>query len=169
MRRTFLAVVLGLAIGQGGAVYGMGGNLGQPSISIPVDPKTKAMDRVAQRISEVLRAHANEFTGGSFLNAHSVLYFGGKTAGVNALLGDLAKVEGATIRIRLSKEVGVTRWMFPGNEALADRPCDCELDHMGWGAADAVTLTIYLGGGRIDPDALDLPLVMGQASGTPRK
>lgn len=137
MRRTFvaLAAVIGLAIENGGVAYGMGSNLTGPSISIPADPQTKEMDRVAQKIAEVLQAHKKRFTGGSFLNAHSVLYFGGQTAGVNALLGDLAKVEGATIRVRFSKEAGVTRWMFPGDNTPADRPCDCEIDHMGWGAA----------------------------------
>jgi hypothetical protein len=166
MRRTFFAAVIGLAFGLGGVAYGMGGNLSRPGISIPADPQTKEMDRVAQRIADVLVAHQKDYTGGSFINAHSVLYFGGETKGVNALLSDLAKVEGVTIRVKLSKEVGVTRWMFPGKDTPNDRSCDCEVDHMGWGAARAVTLTIYLGGGRIDLDALDLPLITGQPGGT---
>jgi hypothetical protein len=90
------------------------------------------------------------------------MYFGGETAGVNALLGDLAKVEGATIQVRFSKEAGMTRWMFPGKDNPRDLPCDCEVAHLGWGAARGVTVTIYLGGRRIDPDALDLPPIMGQ-------
>jgi hypothetical protein len=169
MRRTFLAATIGLALGHGGVAYGMGGNLSRPGISIPADPQTKEMDRVAQKINEVLVAHQKDYTGGSFINAHSVLYFGGETKGVNALLNDLAKVDGVTIRVRLSKEAGVTRWMFPGKDTPGDRPCDCEVDHMGWGAARAVTLTIYIGGGRIDPDALDLPLISGQPGDTRRK
>ena len=124
---------------------------------------------MAQKIAEVLQAHHKEFTGGSFLNSHSVLYFGGETAGVNALLGDLAKVEGATIRVRFSKEAGVTRWMFPGKDIAADRPCDCKVDHLGWGAVRTLTLTVYLGGGRIDPDALDLPPIAGQPGGSHRE
>ncbi len=118
MRRTFLAALFGLAIGQGGVAFGMGGNLGQPSISIPVDMQTREADRVVKQIAQALQGHTKEFTG---------------------------------------------------KDTPADRPCDCELDHVGWGAARAVTLTIYLGGGRIDPDALDLPLITGQAGGTPRK
>src|ERR1700679_2404013 len=98
MRRTLLAVMVVATIGHGGAAYGMGGNLDRPSIAIPADPKTKEMDRVVKKLAEVLQTHQKAFTGGSFLNSHSVLYFGGKTAGVNALLGDLAKVEGATIQ-----------------------------------------------------------------------
>ena len=168
MRRMFLAAGVVLAIGHGGEAFGMGGNLSRPSIAIPVDAKTKTMDRVAQKMAEVLQAHYREFTGGSFLNSHTVLYFGGKTAGVNALLGDLAKVEGATIRIKFSKEAGVTRWMFPDKDTPADRSCDCEIDHLGWGDARTITLTVYLGGGRIDPDALDLPPIAGQPGGSHR-
>jgi hypothetical protein len=77
---------------------GMGGNLSRPSIWIPVDAQTKEVDRVAQKISEVLQAHHKDFTGGSFLNAHSVLCSGGGAPVLTALLGDLAKVEEATIR-----------------------------------------------------------------------
>ena len=120
-------------------------------------------------MNEVLQSHEKEFTGGSFLNAHSVMYFGGGTVGVNALLGDLAKVEGVTVLVRFSKETGVTRWMFPGKDTPADRQCDCEVDHNGWADAQVVTLTIYLGGGRIDPDALEVPPITGQAGGKPRK
>ena len=102
MRRTFLAAGVGLAIGHGGVAYGMGWNLGRPSIAIA-------------EISELLQAHHKVFTGGSFLDSHSVLYFGGGTAGVNALLGDLAKVEGVKIRVRFSTmrlpRMTTRRWM----------------------------------------------------------
>jgi hypothetical protein len=47
------------------------------------------------------------------LNAHSVLYIGGETAGISSLQGDLAKVEGATIRLRLSKAASNER-LFGG-------------------------------------------------------
>jgi hypothetical protein len=40
---------------------------------------------------------------------------------------------------------------------------------MGWGDAHALTLTIYLGGGRIDPEALDLPPIEGHAPASPRR
>jgi hypothetical protein len=62
MWRTLLAAAFGLAIGHGGVAHGMGGNLHRPSIAIPVDPKTKETDRVAQKIAEVLQAHHKEFT-----------------------------------------------------------------------------------------------------------
>jgi hypothetical protein len=170
MKRTLLMVVVVVAtIGHGGAACGMGGNLDRPSIAIPADPKTKEMDPVVQKIAEVLQSHQKAFTGGSFLNSHSVLYFGGKTAGVNALLGDLAKVEGTTIRVRFSKEAGVTQWMFPIKDPPADLSCDCEVDHLGWGDARMITLTVYLGGGRIDPDTLELPAIVGRAGAANRK
>jgi hypothetical protein len=169
MKRTILAALVVTTIGHGAVAYGMGGNLDRPSIAIPGDSKTKEVDRVAQKIAEVLQAHQKAFTGGSFLNSHSVLYFGGKTAGVNALLGDLAKVEGATIRVRFSKEAGVTRWMFPIKDPPADLSCDCEVDHFGWGDARTITLTVYLGGGRIDPGILELPAIAGRAGAANRK
>jgi hypothetical protein len=167
MKRTILAAFAGLAVGYGGDAYGMGANLGVPSISISADPQTKKMDPVVKKLDEVLKAHQKEYTGGSFLNAHTVLYFGGKTAGVNALLADLAKIEGVEIMVKFSKDAGVTRWMFPDKDTPADRPCDCEVDHLGWGAGRAVTLTVYLGGGRIDPEELQLPPIAGQRPGSP--
>jgi hypothetical protein len=169
MWRIFLALVVALALGHGGSAHGMGGNLGSPSIAIPADPQTQKTDPVAQKIAEVLQAHRKEFTGGSFLNSHSVLYFAGGTPGVNALLGDLAKIEGATILVKLSAKAGVTKWMFPGKDTPADRPCDCEIDHLGWGDARTLTLTVYLGGGRLDPDALNFPPIAGQPAVTQRR
>jgi hypothetical protein len=168
MRRTLVALVVVATVGHGGTAYGMGGNVNRPSLAIPADPKTKEMDRVVKKLAEVLQGHQKVFTGGSFLNSHSVLYFGGKTAGVNALLGDLAKVEGATIQVRFSKEVGVTRWMFPVKDTPADLSCDCEVDHLAWGDARTITLTIYLGGGRIQLETLDLPPIAGRPPTTPR-
>ena len=164
MRRTFW-VAVGLLLGLGGAAFGMGGNLDQPSISIPTDPKTKEADPVTKQIAEVLLSHRKDFTGGWFINSHSVLYFAGGVDGINSLLGSLAKIEGATLQVSFSKDAGVTRRTFPSNDAAADRPCDCMIDHLGWGDARVLRLTIYLGGGRIDPDKLELPAVKGQAAG----
>ena len=164
MRKTHLvAALLGLALFlmQSGIAYAMGGNLSTPSISIPGDPQTKQLDPVVKKMADALMAHQKMFTGGSFLNSHSVLYFGGGTDGVNALLADLAKIEGAELRIKFAKEAGVTEWMFPGKDLPTGRPCDCKIDHLGWGAARLVTVTIFLGGSRIDPEALELPVISG--------
>ena len=164
MPRTFLMAVLGLVIGLEGSALGMGGNLDKSSISVPADPKTGRMDPVARKVADVLRTHDKNFTGGSFINSASELYFAGGAKGVNALLADLAKVEGATVMVRLSKEAGVTRRWFPTPGARAESPCDCRIDHLGWGDARVVTLTVYLGGGRIDPDQLELPAVAGRVT-----
>ncbi len=56
--------------------------------------------------------------------------------------------------------------MFPGEDTPADRPCDGEVDHLDGGAARTLTVTVYQGGGRIDPDALNLPPIEGQPSGS---
>lgn len=163
MRRTFSVAAAGLLIGVERAALGMGGNLDEPSIAVPVDPGTKAADPVARKILDVLQAHEKGFTGGWFINSHSELYFAGGTKGVNALLGDLAKVEGAAILVRLSKEAGATRRGFPAAGAQAESPCDLKVDHLGWGDARAVTLTVDLGGGRVDPAELELPAIAGRA------
>ena len=158
MQRTLLAAI-GLVMTLAGMAYGLGGNLEQPSISIPADGGKE--DPVARKIFDVLWSHRKDFTGGSFINAQSELYFAGGVDGVNSLLADLAKVDGATLRVRLSKDAGLTRWMFPGKEALPHRPCDCRIDHNGWGDAHVITITLYVGGNRLDPDKLELPAIKG--------
>ena len=158
MHRTVLAA-LGLVMALAGMAYGLGGNLDQPSISIPADGGKE--DAIARKIFDVLRSHRKDFTGGSFINAQSELYFAGGVEGVNALLADLAKVDGATLHVRLSKDAGLTRWMFPREDALPDRPCDCRIDHNGWGDAHLITVTLYLGGSRIDAGKLELPAIRG--------
>lgn len=163
MRRAVSAAAVGLTIGLGGVAPGMGGNLDKPSIAIPVDPGTKAADPVARGIAAVLYAHEKGFAGGSFVNSRSELYFAGGAKGVNALLADLARAEGATLVVRLSKEAGEARRKFPAGVARAEPPCDCKVDHLGGSLARAVTVTVYLGGGRIDPAELELPAVAGRA------
>lgn len=162
MRRALLLAV-GLLVGLGGVTLGMGCNLDKPSIAIPTDPQTRKPDAVAEKFAAVLLSHEKAFTGGSFVNAHSRLYFAGGAKGVNALLADLANIEGATVRIKLSKDAGVTRRLFPAAGARAESPCDCEVDHNGWGDGRVVTFTVYLGGGRLDPGELELPAVSGRA------
>ena len=66
MRRVLLAAAIGLALGLHGEALAMGSNLDRPSIAIPGDPQTKELDPVARKIAEVLQAHDQEFTGGSF-------------------------------------------------------------------------------------------------------
>ncbi len=58
--------------------------------------------------------------------------------------------------------------MFPVKNAPANHSCDCEVDHLAWGAVRTITMTIYLGGGQIDPGALDLPPIEGRTSSSHR-
>ena len=84
---------------------------------------------------------------------------------INALLGELSKVEGAVLNVRFSRDLGVTQWF--GVEAEG-RPCDCSIEHNGWGMARAITLTIYVGG--VDVSALELPPIQGRSGvNKPRK
>jgi hypothetical protein len=73
---------------------------------------------VTRKMFDVLWSHRKDFTGGSFINSQSELYFAGGVDGVNALLADLAKVQGATLRVRLSKDAGVTRYSRAGSSSL---------------------------------------------------
>jgi hypothetical protein len=151
------AVVLavGCLVRAGVARALAGGNLTSPSISIPADGGK--MDPVVERMYRVLAAHTKEFTGGYFLNAQSVLHFGGGTKTINALLDGLSKVDGATVTVRLAKGAGVTR-LFDGEKG----PCACSLEHMGWGSARAISVTVYLGSEGVDADELVLPAIQGR-------
>jgi hypothetical protein len=151
-----MAVVLAVGcLVRAGVALAAAGDLTTPSISIPtVDGKP---DPVVERMHRVLMSQAKEFTGGYFLNAHSVPHYGGGTKTVNALLDGLAKVDGATVLVRLSKGAGVTR-MLVGEKG----PCSCSIDHNGWGDDRAISVTIYLGGEGVDADGLDLPPIRGR-------
>ncbi len=158
MTRKLSMAAFVLAVGclvRADAAHARAGDLTRPSISIPVDGGKP--DPVVERIYRVLAAHEKEFTGGHYLNALSVLHYGGGTKTINALLDELSKVEGATLHVRLAKEAGATR-MLVGEKG----PCSCSLQHNGWGNAHDISLTIYLGGEGVDADALDLPPIQGR-------
>jgi hypothetical protein len=124
------------------------GNLQRPSISIPVvDGKS---DPVGSRIYGVLAAHDKEFTGGFFINAHTELHYEGGTKTINALLAELAQIDGATLTVYFSKDVGATKWFSP--VGMKDRPCDCSIQHLP-GGGRSISMTIYLGGQGVDPAA----------------
>lgn len=160
MSRRLSTIAAVLTIGClicGDALHARAMDLDKPSIAIPAVGDDHRPDPVVLRMQQVLTSHAREFTGGRALNAHSVLHFGGGTKCVNALLDELSKVEGATVHVRLSNGAGVTR-MLVGERG----PCSCSLEHNAWGDAHHISLTIYLGGEDIDPDALILPPIQGR-------
>jgi hypothetical protein len=151
-----MAVVLAIGcLVRAGVARALAGDLAAPSISIPADGGKP--DAVVERMQRVLTAHSKAFTGGYFLNAQSFLHFGGGTKTINALLDGLSKVDGVTVNVRLAKGPGVTR-LFDGEKG----PCACSVEHMGWGSARAITLTIYLGSEGVDADELALPAIQGR-------
>lgn len=154
-------LVIGLVIGVAGSASGMGGNLDRPSVAIPT--VATGPDPVARKLHDALFARQKDFAGRSFINAHTVLFYAGGHDGVNALVRALAAVDGATVRVKLSKEAGEARLTFPSTTPV--KPCDCKVEHNGWGDARVVTLTIYLG--RLDPAKLELPAVIGKGGAKP--
>jgi hypothetical protein len=136
------------------AAHAMARDLDKPSIGIPSAGGTR--DLVVERMQHVLTAHAKEFIGGHALNALSVLHFGGGTKTINALLSELSMIEGATLHVRLSKNVCVTQLLVGARGA-----CSCALEHNAWTNARHISLTIYLDDESIDADALLLPAVRG--------
>jgi hypothetical protein len=74
-----------------GIAVAMAANLDRPSIA---DPQIAGKsDPVVERIDRVLKSGA-AFTGGFFINSHSTLHYAGGTKGANALLEELAKIDG---------------------------------------------------------------------------
>jgi len=156
MSRNFSAVLVLLVAfsGRPDEAYASAGNLDKPSIAVP------ASDPVGAGMYRVLMAHEKEFTGGFYVNTHSTLHYAGGTKTINALLADLAGVDGAVVNICFSKEAGATRWFT--NEKAADRPCDVSIDHYGWGVSGSINLTIYLGGKAFEPGELVIPSIRGR-------
>jgi hypothetical protein len=151
-----MAVVLsvGCLARAGVAPTRSAGDLNTPSISIPYDGGKP--DPVVEKMQRVLASHTKEFTGGHYLNAHSVLHFGGGTKTINALLQELSKVDGVTLHVRLAKGPGVTR-LLVGEKG----PCVCSVEHNGWGNAQQISVTVYLGSEGVNADDLDLPAIQG--------
>ncbi len=160
MSRNLLATAVVLAVGclaRADVAHALAGDLTRPSISIPVVGEGGKHDPVVERMHRVLDSHEKDFTGGHFLNAHSVLHFAGGTKTVNALLDELSKVEGATLHVRFSKEAGVTQ-MLVGEKG----PCSCTLQHNAWTNAHDIGLTIYLGDEGVAAAALVIPTIQGR-------
>jgi hypothetical protein len=156
-----VAALLAGACGiQGGSLYALGGNLERPSISIPTTGLEGKLDPVVEAMHKVLTSQEKQFAGGHFINAHSVLHYGGGTKTINALLDGLAKVEGGVVRIRFEKGPGVARQPFSGKQQ-PEKPCDCSIDHNAWANAREMTVTIHLGGD-IDIDELVVPPFEGR-------
>lgn len=134
----------------------LAGRLSKPGIAIPTG------DSTAAAMNKVLGAYEKQFAGGHFVNAHSVLNFNGGVKTINALLDELAKIEGGALQIRFSK--GPASFVTPlAAKEEQPKPCDFTVNHNGWGNAHDLTITIYLGDG-VKLEDLRLPAVRGRAS-----
>ena len=162
-RKLLLAAVAAstLALGADRA-NALGGNLRSPQIAIPVTGEQGEQDATASAINKVFQSHQKEFSGGHFINAHTVLYYRGGTKTINSLLAGLSKIEGAVVRVRFAKSAGSVIQPFPGPQPPSE-DTDVEIDHNAWADAQAIHITIYLGSDRVNLDELELPALRGSA------
>ena len=140
----------------------MAGRLRRPGIAIPSARGDGKLDATVEAMNRVFGEHEKQFVGGHFINAHSVLEFASGVRTINKLLDELSKIDGAELRVRLSKESGVTDMQF----ALAgeqSQHCDFTVDHNAWGNAHQVTITIYLSDA-VKLEELELPMIHGRAT-----
>lgn len=168
-----LVTIAGLAIlAPPRIAWGLAGKLDRPSIAVPtvgqdtVGEKSGAEgvagvpDPVCSAIQKVLSEHARQFVSGRFINAHSTLEFSGNTVELNALLKDLAAVEGAKIQIRFSKGTDqLLQRTDPGEDAP---PYQWSIEHNAWGDAQLLTVTIFVGDGKIKIEDLRIPTIVGR-------
>jgi hypothetical protein len=144
--------------------WALAGRLDKPSIVIPTtgDGELRQQDPVCTAMHKVLSDHAKQFVSGSFINAHSTMEFGGSTADLNALLKDLAGVEGAKLQIRFAKSSD-----DPARMQLDDvdgpLPYQWRIHHSAWvGDPQSLSITVYLGDGKIQAEDVELPTILGK-------
>jgi len=139
--------------------FALAGTLKHPSIAIA--STNDQQDPVGARMQKVLMDHKEKFVTGHFVNAHSVLYFGGSTDDLNQLLNDLATIDGTELTVRFSKSRGAAQALLAQEETKL--ACQWEIDHNTWTSPNALTVTIHLGDGKIDLERLALPTLLGRA------
>jgi hypothetical protein len=133
--------------------WALAGSLDKPSIAIPTtgEGELRQQDPVCAAMHKVLTDHAKQFVSGRFINAHSTMEFGGSTDELNAMLTDLAAVEGAKLQVRFAKS----------SEAPA--PYQWRIQHSAWvGDPQSLSITVYLGDGKIQAENVVLPTIFGK-------
>lgn len=154
MNRTLVAFVASLLPA---AAFALGGTLDRPGLATPAGVDLRPA-------IEVLSDDAFDYTTGWFINSHSMLCYAGDAADLNRFLDALSRVDGVTLSLRFSKETGPESSPFPGGPA--PKPCQWSVDHNAWGDAGLLSVTVYLGDGKIDFEQLALPSWHG-ATGSP--
>jgi hypothetical protein len=107
-----------------------------------------------------LSAHAKKFVSGRYINAHSTIGFCGTTADLNALLSDVAAIDGAKILVRFSTGRN-NLVLLSDSTAAADPPRTNGKSSNGWGDAQYLLITIIIGDDKIKVEEVQLPMVSG--------
>lgn len=152
-----------LALAQASNAFSLGGTLDHPSIAIPAtgEELNGQREAVENRLYLVLVDHKAKFVIGHFVNARSTLYFSGTAEDLSKLLADLAAVKGAVLSVRFSNARGEAASPFAKDVPAS--PSQWEIEHDGWSAAPRkLTITVYLGDGKIDMERLALPEIVGR-------
>ena len=168
-----LAASVGLSVcASARPAWALAGKLDRPSIAIPATGEGVAsqQDPVCAGMHKVLTEHAKQFVSGRFINAHTTMEFCGTTAELNALLKELAAVEGAGLQIRFSKGADDPVNLIVKTED-ASPPYQWRIEHNAWaGDAHSLSITIYLGDGKIKVEEVQIPTIVGKkpaATATP--
>lgn len=153
------AFITTICVIQTTTVEAMAGTLRKPGIAIPSTGEERKLDSTAASMNKVFQSHEKQFSGGHFINTHTVMHFNGGTKTINALLHDLSEIEGAVLRIRFSKEADIFTSRFVEQERQP-KVTDFSIDHNAWADPHAITVTIYLGGD-VKLEDLNLPAIRG--------
>jgi hypothetical protein len=139
-------------------MYGAAGDLSKPEVAIA--SADGSPDKMGVAINRILMAHEKQFVRGHYINAHRMLEFTGGTKTINSLLRELSKVEGVTLRIRLSKlngEEGPGERLAGAGEQLP-KAYDCKIEHNNWLDPQSLSIVICLGGD-VAPEDLSFPVI----------
>jgi hypothetical protein len=165
-----LAVTVGVSVfASVRPAWALAGNLDRPSIAIPSTGEGLAskQDPVCAGMQKALTEHAKQFIGGRFINAHTKMEFGGTTAELNALLKDLAAVEGAALQIRFSKGSDDPTVVVANGQDAAQPGFQWRIEHNAWvGDPQSLLITVYLGDGKIKLEEVQIPTIIGKKPAT---
>lgn len=154
-----------LTLGMARVAWGLAGEITSPALACPVATNGDA-DPVVVRINHALKESTKSFAHGHFINAHTVLAFGGDTRELNAMLERLAKIDGVEISVRFSGNVKDSQPTQLALRVATDTPRDSawSIDHSAWNDPHLLTITINLDAPSIDREALVIPNIVGKSS-----
>ncbi len=166
MKRNLIVLLLmasGLLLGTVSKGWALAGEVNTPSFAIPVDSEGRA-DEVMEKVNAALQKTKEEFAGGRFVNAWTVLNFDGQSKQLNDLLKSLSEIEGLEITVRF---VGKQQDSRPAAASDAPSPQDVALltrdpiqsayavEHSAW--SDPHHLTVTINAETIDVVGLEIP------------